>query len=147
MTRFEKELNDAIDSLFFPSRLTRTFNNSGSTYPPYNIVRLSDEKTVLELAVAGFKENELSISVDDGTLKISGKKEDTLDVKYLYKGIGTRAFEKSFTLARDTKVEGAEYSDGILSIFISYEIPEERKPKQIEIKKSDNRPWINGDVI
>jgi molecular chaperone IbpA len=135
MTRLEREINDAIESIFFPSRLTRTFANSGSSYPPYNIVRLTDEKTVLELAVAGFKETELNVSVEDGFLRISGKKEETDGVKYLHKGIGTRAFERVFSLARDTKVDGAEYADGILSVFFSYEIPEEKKPKQIEIHR------------
>jgi molecular chaperone IbpA len=137
MTRLEKELNDVIDSIFFPSRLTQTFAKSGASYPPYNIVRLSDEKTVLELAVAGFKETDLTVSVEDGHLRISGKKEESDAAKYLYKGIGTRAFERVFTLAKDTKIDGAEYADGILSIFISYEIPEEKKPKQIEIHKGE----------
>lgn len=137
MTRLEKELNDVLDTIFFPSRLTRTFANNGSSYPPYNIVRLSDEKTVLELAVAGFKENELSVSVEGECLKISGKKEESGDIKYLHKGIGTRAFERIFTLAKDTKIDGAEYADGILSVFISYEIPEEKKPKQIEIHRGE----------
>ena len=55
MTRLEKELNDVLDAVFFPSRLTQSFAKSGASYPPYNIIRLSDTKTVLELAVAGFK--------------------------------------------------------------------------------------------
>jgi molecular chaperone IbpA len=142
MTRLEKELNDVIDSIFFPSRLTRTFANSGASYPPYNIVRLSDEKSVLELAVAGFKETELNVSVEDGHLKVSGKKEETEGVKYLHKGIGTRAFERVFTLAKDTKIDGAEYADGILSVFISYEVPEEKKPKQIEIHRGERQYLI-----
>jgi molecular chaperone IbpA len=137
MTRLEKELNDVIDSIFFPSRLTRTFANTGASYPPYNIVRVADSRTVLELAVAGFKESELSVTVEDGYLRVSGKKDEDADTKYLHKGIGTRAFERTFTLAKDTRVEGAEYTDGILSVFVSYEIPEEKKPKQIEIKRSE----------
>lgn len=137
MTRLEKEFNDVIESIFFPSRLTQTFAKSGSSYPPYNILRLSDEKTVLELAVAGFDEKDLNVIIEEGYLKISGKKEEPEGLKYLYKGIGTRAFERVFTLAKDTKVDGAEYANGVLSIFISYEVPEEKKPKQIEIHKGE----------
>lgn len=136
MTRIEKELNDVLDAVFFPSRLTQSFVKSGATYPPYNIVRLSDNRTVLELAVAGFKEDDLTVTIDNEYLRVTGKKEDVNDVKYLYKGIGTRAFERVFTLSKDTKVESAEYADGILSVFFSYEIPEEKKPKQIQITKS-----------
>lgn len=136
MTRLEKELNDVLDAVFFPSRLTQSFAKSGASYPPYNIIRLSDTKTVLELAVAGFKEEDLTVTVDDGHLRVAGKKDDVDDTKYLYKGIGTRAFERVFTLAKDTKVDGAEYADGILSVFFSYEVPEEKKPKKIEITKS-----------
>lgn len=139
MTRLEKELNDVIDSIFFPSRLTQSFAKTGASYPPYNIIRLSDEKTVLELAVAGFKETDLTVTVEDDKLKISGKKDEAEDVKYLHKGIGTRAFERVFTLARDTKIDGAEYADGILSVYFSYEIPEEKKPKQISINRVERQ--------
>lgn len=137
MTRLEKELNEVLDAIFFPSRLTQTFAKSGASYPPYNIVRLSEDKTVLELAVAGFKESDLTITVEDVYLRIAGKKEETDGTKYLYKGIGTRAFERVFTLSKDTKVDGAEYADGILSVFFSYEVPEEKKPKQITINRSE----------
>lgn len=135
MTRLEKELNSLIDSLLFPSRTATTFNNTGSSYPPYNILRVNEKETVLELAVAGFSENELSVIVEDDKLKISGKKEATDNLNYIYKGIGTRAFERIFTLSRDSKVEYAEYSDGILSVHVSYEIPEEKKPKNIQINQ------------
>jgi molecular chaperone IbpA len=138
MTTLQKEIDDIFNSVLFPTRFTKTFSNVGPSYPPYNIVRIDEGHMVLEIAVAGFKEDEVSVVVDDGYLKISGKKvEADAHAQYLYKGIGTRAFEKTFTLSKHAKVEEAEYVDGILSIHVIEEIPEEKKPKQIPIKRSE----------
>jgi molecular chaperone IbpA len=137
MTRIQKEFDDIINTLLFPTRYTKTFNNVGASYPPYNIIKVSENETVLEVAVAGFKEDEVNVVVEDGYLRISGKKENTDVATYLYKGIGTRAFEKAFALSKDAKVDHAEYDDGILSIFVKYEVPEEKKPKQIPISKGE----------
>jgi molecular chaperone IbpA len=131
-----KELESIINSIMFPTPRARAFVNSGTAYPPYNIVRLDEENTVLEMALAGFKESELSIVVEDGYLRISGRKEEVAEgTQYIYKGIGTRAFEKVFTLSQNARVDSAEFVDGILSVRVSYEIPEEKKPKQIPIGK------------
>jgi molecular chaperone IbpA len=138
MTRLQREIDSIIDSMLFPTRFTTAYVNSGPSYPPYNIIRLSDTETVLEVAVAGFKEEEVSVVVEDEKLKVSGKKEPTeTSDNYIYKGIGTRAFEKTFALPKDTKVTKAEYADGILSIFVHYEVPEEKKPKQIPIHRGE----------
>lgn len=147
MTRLQKELDSIIDSMLFPTRYTSAYTNSGSSYPPYNIIRLSDTETVLEVAVAGFKEEEVSVVVEDEKLKISGKKETTETSNYVYKGIGTRAFEKTFALSNDTKVTKAEYADGILSVFVHYEVPEEKKPKQIPIHRGERMYLTEGDDI
>jgi molecular chaperone IbpA len=137
MTRLQKELDSIIDAMLFPTRYTSAYTNSGSSYPPYNIIRLSDTETVLEVAVAGFKEDELNVVIEDEKLKICGKKAAVETSSYIYKGIGTRAFEKSFALSKDTKVTKAEYADGILSVFVHYEVPEERKPKQIPVCRGE----------
>jgi molecular chaperone IbpA len=138
MTRLEKEINDIFDYLSFPHRLTRTYAHAGSAYPPYNLIRISDTETVLELAVAGFKESEVSVTVEDNKLKIAGKKETSeSSTEYLYKGIGTRSFERSFVLAADSKVSSAHFVDGILSVFVHYELPDEKKPKQIPITREE----------
>jgi len=147
MTRLQKELDSIIDSMLFPTRYTSAYTNSGSSYPPYNIIRLSDTETVLEVAVAGFKEEEINVVVEDEKLKISGKKETTETSNYVYKGIGTRAFEKTFALSKDTKVTKAEYADGILSVFVHYEVPEEKKPKQIPIHRGERMYLTEGDDI
>lgn len=145
MTRLEKELDDMINTLMFPTRYAKTFAPTGTSYPPYNILKLNEEVTVLEVAVAGFKEEEISVVVEDGQLKISGKKEVNDSASYIYKGIGTRAFERTFILSKDAKVDKAEYADGILSVFVSYQIPEEKKPKAIPISRGE-RLYLTEDV-
>lgn len=137
MTRLQRELDSIIDSLMFPSRYTAAYTNSGPSYPPYNIIRMSDTETVLEVAIAGFKEDEVNVIVEDEKLKISGKKESADTSNYVYKGIGTRSFERTFALSKDTKVTKAEYADGILSVFVHYEVPEEKKPKQIPVQRGE----------
>ena len=138
MTRLDKEIDELLNAILFPTRYTKNFTNVGPSYPPYNIVKLSDGHMVLEVAVAGFNEDEVTVVVDDGYLKISGKKVDNEEQPlYLYKGIGTRAFEKTFALSKHAKVEEADYVDGILTIHVKEEIPEEKKPKQIPINRSE----------
>ena len=137
MTRLHRELDSIIDSLLFPTRFTTAYANSGPSYPPYNIIRLSDTETVLEVAIAGFKEEEVNVVVEDEKLKISGKREAAETSNFIYKGIGTRAFERTFALSKDTKVTKAEYADGILSVFVHYEVPEEKKPKQIPVHRGE----------
>ena len=137
MTRLHRELDSIFGSLLFPSRYTASYANTGPSYPPYNIIRLSDTETVLEVAIAGFKEEEVNVVVEDEKLKISGKKEAAAASNYIYKGIGARAFERTFALPKDTRVTKAEYADGILSIFVHYEVPEEKKPKQIPVHRGE----------
>jgi molecular chaperone IbpA len=85
--------------------------------------------------------------VEDEKLKVSGKKETYESSNYVYKGIGTRSFEKTFALSKDTKVTNAEYADGILSVFVHYEIPEEKKPKQIPIHRGERLYLTEGADI
>lgn len=107
-------------------------------YPPHNIVSLSDNRYVVEIAVAGFKQEDIDITLEKGvlTVKANAKLENETSVKYLYKGIGTRAFSKCLKLADTVIVRGAEFKDGILRIGLENVIPEEQKPQKIEIGKS-----------
>ena len=148
MTNLQRELDSIIDALLYPRSYTLPgYANKGPSYPPYNIIRLSETETVLEIAVAGFKEDEVAVVVEDEKLKISGKKETSETSNYVYKGIGTRAFDKTFALSTDTKVTKAEYADGILSVFVHYEVPEEKKPKQIPIHRGERLYLTEGDDI
>jgi molecular chaperone IbpA len=105
-----------------------------SNFPPHNILKLDDSRYVVELAVAGFSKDEIDISVEGGTLTVKGEKADTnTNVQYLHKGIGTRSFTKTLTIADTIEVKGAEFKDGILRIGLENIVPEHKKPRKIEI--------------
>ena len=105
-----------------------------STFPPHNILKLDESRYVVELAVAGFSKDEIQISVEEGTLTVKGEKEEKeSNVQYLHKGIGTRSFTKSLTIADTIEVKGAEFKDGILRIGLENIIPEHKKPRKIAI--------------
>jgi molecular chaperone IbpA len=105
-----------------------------SSFPPHNIIKLDDSHYIVELAIAGFSKNEIEISVENGTLTVKGEKQEKeTGVQYLHKGIGTRSFTKSLTIADTVEVKGAEFKDGILRIGLENVIPEHKKPRKIEI--------------
>jgi molecular chaperone IbpA len=105
-----------------------------SSFPPHNILKLDDTHYVVELAVAGFTKDEIEITIHDGTLSIKGSKTDKVDDSiYMHRGIGTRSFTKTLTVADTIEVKGAEFKDGILRIGLENIIPESKKPRKIEI--------------
>jgi molecular chaperone IbpA len=105
-----------------------------NNFPPHNIIKIDDNKYAVELAVAGFSKDEIDIQVQENTLTIKGEKiEGTPNLEYLHRGIGTRSFTKSITIADTIEVKGAEYKDGILRIGLENIIPEHKKPRKIEI--------------
>lgn len=101
-------------------------------YPPHNIIKTDDNKYVVELATAGFTQDDLSVVVEDKVLKITGLSKSD-DREYLQKGISTKSFEKTIPLIDTVVVQGAEYVDGILRVSLENIIPEERRPKNIPI--------------
>lgn len=107
---------------------------TSSSYPPYDIEVLGDSQYVITLAVAGFDRNDISISVENGTLSVKGDKGEVPDKKYLYHGIAHRAFERKFNLADYIEVTAASMEQGLLKINLIKEIPEAMKPRQIEIQ-------------
>lgn len=107
-----------------------------STFPPHNIIKLDDNRYLVELAVAGFSKEEIDISVEDNKLTIKGeKKEKEANLTYIHRGIGTRSFTKELTIADTVEVRGAEFKDGILRIGLENVIPDHKKPRKIEIGK------------
>ncbi|OJX11404.1 MAG: heat-shock protein [Caedibacter sp. 37-49] len=105
------------------------------SYPPYNIEKMDDQTYRLTMAVAGFSEDNLSITVQDNVLVITGKaRADDESVQYLYRGIAGRAFERHFQLADFIKVGDANLENGLLKITLQREIPEAMKPRTIEIR-------------
>jgi molecular chaperone IbpA len=106
-------------------------------YPPLNVIKVDDYNYTVELAVAGFGENDLTITLADQVLSIVGKKkESTASLKYLWQGIAERAFERKFTLADTVVIKKADLKDGILVIALENVIPEEKKPIKIAINES-----------
>lgn len=110
-------------------------DSAGGGYPPYNIEKLGDHLYRLTVAVAGFSESDLSISVQCNTLIIAGKtRKDFDNVEYLYRGIAGRAFERHFQLGDFIQVIKAALENGLLMILLERELPEALKPKRIAIE-------------
>lgn len=127
-----------FDKMF--EELNRTFANSrgdNGNYPPYNIAKLDDTHYVVEVAVAGFKEDELDIEFKDNVLTVKGeqakKDETTNEIEYLHKGISARSFVRTFTLAENVEVKAATVQNGILAVALEHIVPEEKQPKKIAI--------------
>ena len=109
--------------------------NTNATYPPYNVVKVSDEKIVIEFAIAGFKRSEIDITTEKNVLTIKAEHSPSEPEKtYLHKGIAARKFSRSFTLPEFYEVESAGFEDGILYIDLIKNVPEDKKPKTILIK-------------
>ena len=108
---------------------------AGVGFPPYDIETTGEDRYAITLAVAGFEESELDIQVENGVLRVSGRKADESEEKsYLYRGIANRSFERKFNLADFIEVQGAVLKNGLLTISLVKEIPEAMKPRSIEIK-------------
>lgn len=105
-----------------------------SAYPPYNIEKTGDDAYRLQMAVAGFGREELDITVQENTLIVTGQAEPNGEERtFLHRGIAKRAFERRFQLADTIKVTGAAYENGLLNIELVREIPEQKKPRKVEI--------------
>jgi len=127
-----------FDSMF--DELMRvTAQQSGSNYPPYDIVQINDDEYMISLAVAGFGPDNLSVTKDKNLLIIEGRhsretvENEDATSKYLHKGISERSFRREFQLADHVEISNAHLSLGILSVHLKREVPEEAKPKTIAI--------------
>ena len=110
-------------------------SGSGAGYPPYNIEKAGEDAYRIVMAVAGFSEAELNITQKEGELLVSGKTQPSSEEKeYLYRGIAGRDFERRFQLADHVKVMGANLANGLLTIELKREIPEEKKARAIRIE-------------
>lgn len=106
-----------------------------AVFPKHNVVKVDDENFHIELALAGYSQEDLKIEVQDGTLTITGEKQADEEVEYLHKGISTKKFVRSFRLNENVRVNDANMENGLLRIDLEVVIPEERKPRLIEIGK------------
>ena len=113
-------------------------------YPPYNIEAAGEDRYRVTIAVAGFSIEELEIEVHENTLKVAGQKTDQpADTQYLHRGIAGRSFKKQFRLADYVKVENAWLDNGILTVDLARELPEEMKPRRIAVTASAPREIVS----
>ena len=103
-------------------------------WPPYNIEKVGEDQYRISMAVAGFSPDELNLTAQPNLLVVSGQKQGEENAEYLHRGIATRAFERRFELADHLKVTGAGLENGLLTIELVREVPEEMKPRRIEIQ-------------
>jgi molecular chaperone IbpA len=128
-----------FDQLF--EEINRSFNVSKQdNYPPHNIIRTGDNRYVIEMAVAGFQENELDIETVVNnygqtvlTIKGERKREEDAERQYLHRGLATRNFERSFPLNENVEILNASVANGILSITLEHKVPETQKAKKVAI--------------
>lgn len=137
---------DRLGSLIDAAFQTEKTSNG---YPPYNIEVIEENNYAITIAVAGFKEAELDIQVENGVLTVQGKKQASDDApkSFLHQGIANRSFERKFNLADHIEVVSANLEDGLLSVQLVKEIPEAMKPKSIAINKSSANPQVSSNVV
>jgi molecular chaperone IbpA len=132
----------------FDNMFNRLLNATAQTtnYPPYNIIKQTDDKYIVEVAVAGFKEGEIDVTVENNTLTVSGEKfaETTADYEYLHRGISARSFLRTFTIGDYVEVVSATIEDGILTIACERQVPEEKKPKKVAITYAGAQKLTNS---
>lgn len=134
-----RPLSVGFDDVFnhFESMFDSDFRLPTVNYPPYNIVKTGTNKYDIEVALAGFGKKDIDVSVENGVLTIESKveeKDKDEDGDTIYKGISKRYFKRSFTIADDVEVNGAELKDGLLKVSMEKIVPESKKLKTIEIK-------------
>ena len=119
-----------------------TFNpGSKPNYPPYNVIKSDDGQIIIEIALAGFTESEISVLYEVGNLTVIGN-IDRHDGEYLHKGIASRTFENEWKLADTIEIKDAVFKDGVLTINLLNVIPESKKPQEIPI--STEKTVLNG---
>jgi molecular chaperone IbpA len=122
------------DQLF--EELNRTFTTAAKqdNYPPHNVIRTGDNLFRIEVAVAGFAEEELDVALEGRMLTVRGeRRRDDADEEYLHRGISGRNFERTWPLGDNMEVRGATVKNGILTVSLEHIVPEEDKPKKIAI--------------
>ncbi len=140
-----------FDRIFRLLDATANLERTSGSYPPYNIEEMDENNWHITLAVAGFHKDEIEIIEEQGLLKvkaISQDSENENERKWLHRGIAARSFERRFNLASHIRVKKAKLENGLLQIALEREIPEELKPKQIQIENtsSEKAKMIQQDV-
>ena len=138
-TLFPRSSFVGFDHLF--QELEFTAKHAQDHYPPHNIIQRDDQDYLIELAIAGFTKDEITVEVKDRTLTVTGE-HVSKGRKFIHRGISTKKFKRTFRLSEHVNVNGADIQDGILAIELQYIIPEEMRPRKISIGK--NEELTNG---
>ena len=122
-----------FDQIF--NELHKNIGSTSNNYPPYNIIKKNDTTYSIEVAVAGFGEEELDVEIENGQLHVKGDASSRVetDGEYLHQGIALRNFDRTFTIAENVEIKGAVVKNGLLAIDMEHIIPESAKPKKIAI--------------
>ena len=144
-TLFPRSSFVGFDHLFKELEFTATHANDH--YPPHNIIKAGETEYLIELAIAGFSQDEISVEVKDRTLTVTGEHESK-GREFIHRGISTKKFRRTFRLSEHVNVNGADVQDGILAIQLEYLIPENQRPRIIsigknEVSKNDTRQQLN----
>jgi molecular chaperone IbpA len=148
MKDFDKFFVGFDDQIAKMQKFQEDFSKNIPNYPPYNIRKVDDTHYVIEMAVAGFGETEIDIEIDGGKLIVKGNvnAESNEGNDYLFKGIATRAFTRSFALNDQVEVNNAELFNGMLKIALERIIPEDKKAKKIPVKAGKpSKQLLNED--
>ena len=117
-------MDDYLDRFFYESPIQ-------TNYPPYNLIQLNNHESTLEIALAGFKKDELKVYTEFGKLYVKGSKEESkVDGTFVHKGLAQRSFERVWTVSDDTKVGSVEFTDGLLTVQLNKIVPEHHSRKE-----------------
>jgi len=116
------------------ARLSEMSDNK--LYPPHNVVKQDETHFSVELALAGYSKEDLTVEVKDGILVVTGGKNEESEREYLHRGISAKKFTRTFRLSEHVVVDGADFKDGLLVINLRVEIPEEKRPRIVQIGKT-----------
>ena len=123
-----------FDHLF--KELDHTTRHANDHYPPHNILKIDENQYLIELAVAGFSQDELEVDIKERTLTVKGE-HPSQGREYIHRGISTKKFKRTFRLSEYVEVHGADLVDGVLAIDLKIVIPEEMRPRKISIGKNE----------
>ena len=129
-----KNLTVGFDDIFDQLSSMSRYVNDIPNYPPYNIKKVGKDKYQLDMALAGFSKDDIKVEVKENTLTVSATSSDKDEDSFVHKGIAKRAFKRSWTLVEHLEVQDAKLKDGVLTVDMKLNLPEEKKPKTIKIK-------------
>jgi molecular chaperone IbpA len=136
-----------FDRLFEALNKMQALEGADNNYPPYDILRTGEDKYRIQLALAGFPPEDITITAQQNLLTVTGRKTAGAEQKYLYQGISTRAFQRQFNLEDHVEVEGASFENGLLQINLVRILPEAMKPRRIEISTTAPPKRVKPAVV